>query len=60
MIKERMEHTSAYLGECKGGDCSILAFCNGLTNSSTAGAGVARFEEVDDDDPGIVRSDKDN
>lgn len=55
-----VEHTSAYLGEGSGGDCSIVAFCNGLTNSSTAAAGFARFEEDDDDDPGVVRSDKDN
>lgn len=55
-----MEHTSAYLGEGPGGDCSIVAFCNGLTNSSTAAAGVVRFEEHDEDGPGVVRSDKDN
>lgn len=60
VVKERMEHTSAYLGEGSGGDCSIVAFCDGLTNSSTAAAGIARFEEDDDDDPGVVRSDKDN
>lgn len=38
----------------------MVAFCNGSTNSPTGAAGIARFEEDGDDDPGVVRSDKDN
>lgn len=40
-----MKHTSAYFGKggsAAGSDCSIVAFCSGLTNSvSTAAAAAA-------------------
>lgn len=58
--EREVEHTSAYLGGVFGADCPIVAFCNGSTNSPTAAAGVARFEEDSDDGPGVIRSDKDN
>lgn len=60
-MKERNEHTSAYFREGLGGGASIVAFCNECANSSSAAkAAVARFEEDDDDVPGVDRSDNNN